>query len=310
MRTLTFGEGMAEIGPCVATIGFFDGVHRGHRHLIREVTERAHNAGMESAVVTFDRHPRQVVTPDFVPKMLSTMEEKLTLLAMTGVDHCIVLPFDCDMALMSARDFMQKILALRLNVKVLYTGYDHRFGHNRSEGFSDYVAYGQEMGMEVLRGKTLTINGVNVSSSVVRSLIEAGEVDYAMHCLGYHYALVGHVVKGEHIGTGMGFPTANVVADDESKLLPANGAYAVKVRVAGCDDEFGGMLNIGMRPTFEGKQKTIEAHIFDFSADIYGKQLSLSFYRKIRDEKKFKSPAELIRQLEDDSRKAMEILNE
>lgn len=309
MKTVTFGEGMAEMKPCVATIGFFDGVHRGHRHLIREVTDRAAEAGLESVVVTFDRHPRQVVTTDFMPRLLSTMEEKLALLSKTGIDHCVVLPFDLAMASMTARDFMRKILAERLHVKILYTGYDHRFGHNRSEGFAEYVRYGKEMGMEVLRGNPLTLDGVNVSSSVVRSLIEEGEVGLASQCLGYHYTIVGHVVAGEHIGTGLGFPTANVSLDDSCKLLPSDGAYAVKLRMAGSDCEWQGMLNIGLRPTFDGRRKTIEVNIFNFSDDIYGRQVAVTFYAKIRDERKFRSAQELASQLEDDARRSIEILN-
>lgn len=304
MKTIVYGDGMAGCKPCVATIGFFDGVHRGHRHLIGEVTARAHEMGLESVVVTFDRHPRQVVATDFRPRLLSAMEEKLVLLEKSGVDSCVVLPFDKDMASMSAREFMAEILSRRLNVKVLYTGYDHRFGHNRSEGFADYVEYGRQMAMEVLRGEPYLLDGVNVSSSVVRSLLEAGEVRLASKCLGYSYTLLGHVVAGEHVGTGIGFPTANVKVDDDLKLIPANGVYAVKVRVAGCAEEMTAMLNIGIRPTFEGKGKTIEAHILNFSGDIYGKQIAVSFFDKIRDERKFRSPAELAAQLEADAREA------
>lgn len=304
MKTIVYGDGMAGCKPCVATIGFFDGVHRGHRHLIGEVTARAHEMGLESVVVTFDRHPRQVVATDFSPRLLSAMEEKLVLLEKSGVDSCVVLPFDKDMASMSAREFMAEILSRRLNVKVLYTGYDHRFGHNRCEGFADYVEYGRQMAMEVLRGEPYLLDGVNVSSSVVRSLLEAGEVRLASKCLGYSYTLLGHVVAGEHVGTGIGFPTANVKVDDDLKLIPANGVYAVKVRVAGCAEEMTAMLNIGIRPTFDGKGKTIEAHILNFSGDIYGKQIAVSFFDKIRDERKFRSPAELAAQLEADAREA------
>ena len=308
MKTRIFGDGMVEKRPCVATIGFFDGVHRGHRHLIGEVTSRAHDLGLESTVVTFDRHPRQVVATDFRPKLLSTMEEKLVLLQKSGVDNCVVLPFDKEMASMSAHNFMSQILMERLGVTILYTGYDHRFGHNRSEGFADYVEYGRQMGMEVLRGKPYLLDGVNVSSSVVRSLLEAGEVRHASSCLGYPYTLLGHVVSGEHVGTGIGFPTANVKVDDDLKLIPDNGVYAVKVHVAGCDEEKDAMLNIGMRPTFDGKAMTIEAHIFNFSGDIYGKQIAVSFFDKIRDERKFRSSAELAVQLEADALKSEEML--
>lgn len=308
MRTVVFGDGMAASKPCVATIGFFDGVHRGHRHLIGEVTARAREEGVESVVVTFDRHPRQVVSSDFKPRLLSTMEEKLVLLEKSGVDRCVVLPFDRDMAAMSAQEFMSEILSKRLGVKVLYTGYDHRFGHNRSEGFSDYVEYGRELDMEVLQGEPYLLDGVNVSSSVVRSLLEAGELRLVSRCLGYNYTILGHVVRGEHVGTAMGFPTANIKVDDDLKLIPANGVYAVKVRVAGFAEEMTAMLNIGLRPTFEGKEKTIEAHILGFSGDIYGRQIAVAFYEKIREERKFRSSAELAAQLDADASEAERIL--
>ena len=186
MKTIVFGEGITRLKPCVATIGFFDGVHLGHRHLIEAVRKEAEQQGLESTVVTFDRHPRQVVSTDFHPCLLSTQEEKLLLLDKTGINNCVVLPFDKEMASLSAREFMQTILADSLLTKVLFTGYDHRFGHNRSEGFADYERYGREMGMEVRRGDPFVLEGVSVSSSVVRSLLSEGEVGLASRCLGYH----------------------------------------------------------------------------------------------------------------------------
>ena len=302
MKTTVYGEGMTGMKPSVATIGFFDGVHLGHRHLIAAVIDEAKRRGMESTVVTFDRHPRQVVSSNFCPRLLSTMEEKLVLLEKTGVDNCVVLPFDKDMAQLSAREFMQSILADRLHVKVLFTGYDHRFGHNRQEGFNDYVSYGKEMDMEVRRGEPFVLEGVNVSSSVVRSLVEEGEMGHASRCLGYKYTVIGHVVSGEHIGTTIGFPTANVAVADTNKLLPADGVYAVRVRLAGEKSYREAMLNIGSRPTFDGKKRTIEAHILDFSGDIYGGELAVAFYSKIREERRFRCAAELAAQLKRDEK--------
>ena len=302
MNTILYGDGVSGMSPCVATIGFFDGIHRGHQHLIGEVTERAKAMGLTSTVVTFDRHPRQVVKTDFMPQLLSTTEEKLVLLEKAGIDNCIVLPFDKEMASMSAHDFMRYILSEKLGVKVLITGYDHRFGHNRSEGFDDYVRYGEQMGMEVILGKPYIYEGVNVSSSVVRALISEGEVDLAANCQGYRYTLLGHVESGHHIGTELGFPTANIHPDSAYKMIPANGVYAVMVRIAGEQADRKAMLNIGQRPTFEGKDRTIEANIFDFNGNIYGKQISIAFFKKIRDERKLKSAAELKHQLQNDEK--------
>lgn len=309
MKTIVFGEGITRLKPCVATIGFFDGVHLGHRHLIAAVRKEAEQQGLESTVVTFDRHPRQVVSTDFHPCFLSTQEEKLLLLDKTGINNCVVLPFDKEMASLSAREFMQTILADSLLTKVLFTGYDHRFGHNRSEGFADYERYGREMGMEVRRGDPFVLEGVSVSSSVVRSLLSEGEVGLASRCLGYHYTLRGHVVDGEHIGTTIGFPTANLEVDDANKLLPADGVYAVKVSIP-CVSYIGlAMLNIGTRPTFNGKRRTIEAHIFNFSENIYGRSIDVAFLAKIRGERKFNSASALAEQLKKDKEVVMKIIN-
>ncbi len=309
MKTIVFGEGITRLKPCVATIGFFDGVHLGHRHLIEAVRKEAEQQGLESTVVTFDRHPRQVVSTDFHPCLLSTQEEKLLLLDKTGINNCVVLPFDKEMASLSAREFMQTILADSLLTKVLFTGYDHRFGHNRSEGFADYERYGREMGMEVRRGDPFVLEGVSVSSSVVRSLLSEGEVGLASRCLGYHYTLRGHVVDGEHIGTTIGFPTANLEVDDANKLLPADGVYAVKVSIP-CVSYIGpAMLNIGTRPTFNGKRRTIEAHIFNFSENIYGRSIDVAFLAKIRGERKFNSASALAEQLKKDKEEVLKTIN-
>ena len=309
MKTIVFGEGITRLKPCVATIGFFDGVHLGHRHLIEAVRKEAEQQGLESTVVTFDRHPRQVVSTAFHPCLLSTQEAKLLLLDKPGINNCVVLPFPQEMASLSAREFMQTILADRLLTKVLFTGYDHRFGHNRSEGFADYERYGREMGMEVRLGDPFVLEGVRVSSSVVRSLLSEGEVGLASRCLGYHYTLRGHVVDGEHIGTTIGFPTANLEVDDANKLLPADGVYAVKVSIP-CVSYIGpAMLNIGTRPTFNGKRRTIEAHIFNFSENIYGRSIDVAFLAKIRGERKFNSASALAEQLKKDKEVVMKIIN-
>ena len=296
--------------PCVATVGFFDGVHRGHRYLIRHITETARSMGLESTVVTFDRHPRQVLHSDFVPQLLSTAEEKLALLSQTGADNCVVLPFDGSMAAMSAHDFMGSILRDRLKVKILVTGYDNRFGHDRTEGFGEYVAYGHELGIDVRQWQPLVLDGVNISSSVTRTLLQAGEAEAAARCLGYPYTIVGKVVEGEHIGTGMGFPTANLQPADSHKLVPAAGVYAVRVRLAGAGQLLPGMTNIGCRPTFGGGKTTIETHILCFGGNIYGEQMGVSFISRLRAEKKFRSSAELTRQLWKDMREAESLLTE
>ena len=285
----------------IATIGFFDGVHIGHCHLINMLKKVARERGVEACVITFDRHPRQVVQPEWCPEMLTTLEEKTQLLEATGIDRCEVLHFDREMANQSAHDFMLHTLKEKLGVSILVTGYDNRFGHNRSEGFEDYVRYGKEIGIEVIKGEELTDGSNNVSSSSIRRMLKEGRIEDATRCLGREYQLTGTVVGGEHIGRTIGFPTANIRPDDSSKLIPANGVYAVDVwSQAGDINRERAMLNIGTRPTFNGTATTIEVHIPNFAGNLYGSTLSIAFLRKIREERKFDSPEALVEQLNKD----------
>lgn len=285
----------------IATIGFFDGVHIGHCHLINMLKKVARERGVESCVITFDRHPRQVVQPEWCPEMLTSLEEKTQLLKATGIDRCEVLHFDREIANQSAHDFMLHTLKEKLGVSILVTGYDNRFGHNRSEGFEDYVRYGKEIGIEVIKGEELTDGSNNVSSSSIRRMLKEGRIEDATRCLGREYQLTGTVVGGEHIGRTIGFPTANIRPDDSSKLIPANGVYAVDVwSQAGDINRERAMLNIGTRPTFNGTATTIEVHIPHFTGNLYGSTLSIAFLRKIREERKFDSPEALVEQLNKD----------
>lgn len=290
-----------------ATIGFFDGVHRGHQYLIGELRRIAAARSLPTMVITFDRHPREVVQAGWQPQLLSTLDEKLALLALTGVDVAVVLRFDAAMARLSARQFMAEVLADRLHVRMLLTGYDNRFGHDRTEGFADYQRYGRELGIDVVGAEALQIDGTTGSSSVVRRLLAEGRVGEAATCLGRPYTLSGTVVHGEQVGRQMGFPTANLQPDDERKLLPASGVYAVRVELPD------GMLlpamtNIGRRPTFQGHRQTVETHILARVYNIYGVRLTLHFVSRLRDEQTFPSPQALARQLEADKAEALRIL--
>ncbi len=287
--------------PQVATIGFFDGVHRGHRYLIDQMITVAKEAGMESTIITFDRHPRQVIHSDYLPQMLSTFEEKKALLEKTSADHIEVLSFDEQLATLSAHDFMKQVLHEHFNVCKLVIGYDNRFGHNRSEGFEDYVRYGQELGIEVIQAMPFCEpNKEAISSSYIRACLLVGNVWGANEALGYAYSLTGRVTDGFHEGRKIGFPTANLNTDGIGKLVPAPGVYAVHVQLENEQHLRLAMMNIGTRPTFDGHSQTLEVHIFDFNGDIYGQQLRVVFDRRIRNEMKFSSPQELARQLEKD----------
>ena len=295
----------AALSPCVATIGFFDGVHRGHQFLVGRLVEMARSEGLESTVITFDEHPRRVLQSDYQPELLSTLSSKLLLLSKTEVDNTVVLHFDEAMAALSAWEFMSQVLRDKLNVRKLCIGYDHRFGHNREETFEDYVRYGKELGIEVVRNEVFCIDGVNISSSVIRSVLKAGEMEMANRCLGYPYTLLGKVVNGYHEGRKLGFPTANLDISHFGQLIPAPGVYAVRVRMEHSVAMMRGMMNIGCRPTFGGTQMTLEAHIFNFEGDIYGQLLVVSFVKRIRGERKFGSPQELAEQLSEDEQSVL-----
>ena len=310
MNTIYYDNKEAMTEPCVATIGFFDGVHRGHQFLISHLVETARQDGMPAVVITFDEHPRKVLQSDYQPEMLSTLDSKLLLLSKTEVDDAVVLHFTREMAAMSAREFMQQVLHDHLHVKKLFIGYDHRFGHNREETFDDYVRYGKEIGIEVIKNQAYSMNGINISSSVIRSFLKEGEVDMANQCLGYPYTIIGKVVNGYHEGRKLGFPTANLDLSHFGQMIPAPGVYAVKARLEGTVVWKQGMMNIGTRPTFDGKQLTLETHIFNFEGDIYDQLLLVSFVKRIRGERKFESPEELAAQLKEDEQMIINLFEE
>lgn len=300
--------------PSVATIGFFDGVHTGHRYLIRQVKEIAAAKGLRSALVTFPVHPRKVMNADYRPELLTTPEEKIRLLDDIGIDYCLMLNFTPEISRLTAREFMAQVLKERYQVKCLVIGYDHRFGHNRSEGFEDYVRYGKEIGIEVIRAHAYTNNikigehqNTPISSSLIRKLLHEGEVEQAALCLGYEYFLDGTVVGGYQVGRKIGFPTANLSVDDPDKLVPADGVYAVWVTFDG--QTYMGMLNIGVRPTIDnGPNRTIEVIFLHFHSNIYDKFIRLTFVKRTRPELKFAGIDELIVQLHKDAEETETIL--
>ena len=294
----------------VATIGFFDGVHVGHRHLVAQVVAQARRLHLPSMVITFDRPPREVLTGVVEPMLLTSLDEKLTLLRDTGVDTVVVLPFSKELAALTAREFMASVLCRQLHVCCLLIGYDNRFGRNRTEDFNDYVAYGHELGIDVVRAEELRVDGEGVGSSIIRRLLREGGVEAAARLLGRSYQLEGVVVHGYQQGRLMGFPTANLRPEPVVRLVPAAGVYAVEVVVRGADDGkwLPAMLNIGTRPTFDGHEQSIEAHILHFSADLYGQQLAVRFLSRIRGEHRFASVEELRRQLLTDREETRKIL--
>lgn len=292
--------------PTVATIGFFDGVHRGHRFLINQVKKAAVKDGLCSALVTFPVHPRQVMQSTYRPQLLSSPKEKLELLETTEVDYCILLPFTQELSQLSAREFMQ-LLRDKFNIRMLVIGYDHRFGHNRSDSFEDYCRYGKELDIHIVRARAYTDGEDKISSSVIRQLLKEGEVGQAAKFLGYNYYLDGTVVDGYKVGRKIGFPTANLQVDCSDKLIPSEGVYAVYVYVEG--KKWAGMLNIGHRPTLNnGKDLSIEVNILHFSEDIYHKEMRIEFVKYLRPEEKYDTIDALIAQMHKDREETAKIL--
>ena len=278
---------MQEIGY-VATIGMFDGVHCGHQFVLQHVVDEARQRGLQSMAITFDKSGPQTLTP---------LDQKRLLLTKTGIDRIEVLTFNDALKQMTAREFMQQELRDRLGVKVLLTGYDNRFGHNRTEGFDDYVRYGQELGIEVLQ---LPQEG-EISSSIIRQLVAEGAISKANQLLGNPYTILGSVEHGEHIGTKLGYPTANLVLVDDCQLIPATGVYAVKIRMENSVEWKHGMMNIGMRPTFDGQSQTLEVNVFRLKENLYGQQLQVAFFERLRGEQRFDNIEALKAQLQQDA---------
>lgn len=302
MKTIVLTSTTRMYTPAAATIGCFDGVHRGHQKVIRLLTSEAARRGLAAMVITFDRQPRQLFDESYCPQLLSTLQEKASYIEALGVDLLVVLPFTSELASLSAEAFMRHILRDQLQVKLLLTGYDNRFGRDRSEGYDDYTRYGHQLGIELLRGDVEMMDDqVAVSSTVIRQLLaDEGSVEQMPFQLTRLYELSGNVVKGEHIGHSLGFPTANLEPEDAHKLIPANGVYAVWASLDGNEERLPAMMNIGMRPTFGGHRRTLEVHVLKMLGDIYGRRLTVSFVARLRAECRFDSREQLIEQLRQD----------
>ena len=283
----------------VATIGFFDGVHLGHRYLISELKEIAAQSGLPSAVITFPQHPRTVLNAEYQPKLLNTYNEKVELLSKTGIDYCIVLDFTLELSQFTAKEFITKILAQKFHVQTLLIGYDHRFGHNREDEFEDYVAYGKDCNMQVIKASRYSEGEEAVSSSEIRRLISTHNVEEAAHLLTYPYSLKGKIVNGYKVGRTLGFPTANILVEEPCKIIPAAGVYAVWVYLN--SQKHKGMLYIGDRPTLNnGNNISMEVNILDFSGNIYNNEISVAFIHYVRADIKFDTLEALTLQLKHD----------
>lgn len=283
-----------------ATIGFFDGVHLGHQHLLRRVVQVAEAKGLSSMVITFDRDPRQVVAPEREPKHLCTMPMKLRWMEQMGLDVCVLLSFDQAMAQLSAANFMQTILSRQLNVRALVLGHDNRFGRPQGETFENYDEMGKNQGIDVVLCDAYEPSSGRCSSTEIRRLVTEGYMDDAEELLGRPYTIEGLVVDGEKEGRRLGFPTANISLESASVLLPPEGVYAVSVVLPEESQPRHGMMNIGRRPTFGVHNVTLEVHIFNFAGNLYGRRLQVMMHRRIRTERPFSTEQQLATQLQAD----------
>lgn len=292
--------------PLVATLGFFDGVHSGHRFLIEQVKTEAKKRLLPSAVITFPVHPRRVLNEDYQPALLCGYNEKIERLSSTGIDYCISLDFSIDMSKLTAREFMFEVLKKELNIDTLIIGYDHRFGHNREEGFEDYQKYAKEIGINILQAVEFDSLG-HVSSSRIRRLLGNGEVAKANSLLSYNYTISGKIIEGFKVGRTIGFPTANIQIWEDFKAIPAFGTYAVYVHIE--QEKHKGMLYIGKRPTLHnGDNISLEVNIFDFDEDLYNKSLTVEFIEFVRFDEKFSGLEELKNRIEEDKRQVQKLL--
>ncbi|OAG28743.1 bifunctional riboflavin kinase/FAD synthetase [Thermodesulfatator autotrophicus] len=291
----------------VATIGNFDGVHLGHQALFRETVKRARAHQGHAIAVTFHPHPLQVLRPDKAIKLICSLEQKIKLIEKAGLDYLLLLEFNQALASLEPEEFVEDIFVKGLSIKELVVGYDYRFGKKRRGDTELLKILGQRYGFDVTVVPPQKVNGLVVSSSLIRELIAEGEVALAAKLLGRFYKICGQVIPGRGRGQKLlGFPTANLKLSKE-KLLPKTGVYAVWVHLDG--QKLPGVMNLGFNPTFGEGYLSAEVHIFDFSGDLYGQNICISFVERLRDEKKFSSPEELAAQIKRDSEKARQIFN-
>ncbi len=308
MKIYTDLKDFSAINP-VVTIGTFDGVHLGHRKVIRRLQELAQKVKGETVIFTFYPHPRLVLnTEDNGLRLINTLEEKKLLLEAAGIDHLVVYPFTIEFSKLSYVEFVEKILVKQLGMKYLVVGYDHRFGHNREGKYEDLKIFADQLNFKIERQDVLNMDAINVSSTKIRNAIADGDIQMANKYLGYRFFIKGDVINGKKLGHTIGFPTANIDPQESYKLVPKDGVYAVKVDVG--DKRYLGMLNIGVRPTVNNQldNRSIEVHILDFNQDIYYKNITIHFYQRIRNEQFFASLDELKAQLAKDRLEVISLL--
>lgn len=289
---------------CCVTIGSFDGLHKGHMSILKQLVEEASQKGLKSLVFTFDPHPRTVLSQGAPLQLLSTLEEKKNNLEQLGIDYLVIFPFDLEFSRLSARDFVTTILVKGLHTKKIIIGYDHRFGRNRNADIDDLIEFGKEFNFEVQQIQAKQIDAISISSTKIRNALQEGSISTANSYLGYHYCLSGTVVKGNQLGRTLGYPTANIQVDESLKLIPYQGVYIAKSTID--NEEVYGMMNIGTKPTVDGKVQSIEIHYFNFEQNLYDRSLKIELLHRLRDEQKFETIKQLEEQLQIDKAQSLQ----
>jgi riboflavin kinase/FMN adenylyltransferase len=300
------GETGPDLAGSVVTLGNFDGVHLGHQALIRAAVRDAAQRNIPSVVLTFEPHPLRVLAPERAPKLILTHKDKVQLMQQLGVDIVAVQPFDWAFAKLAPEAFVTELLIERLKARKLWVGADLRFGQGRRGSVDDLFRLGSRLGFEVSALEPIVVGGRRVSSSRIRELIGAGNVEEVEALLGRHHFVSGRVVEGHRRGADLGFPTANIAPRTE--VLPLDGIYATVFHLG--EQELLSVSSIGVNPTFGAGPRTVESYIFDFDRDIYGTAIRLSFIKRIREERKFSSVPELIAQIRLDVQSAEEIFRD
>ena len=298
----------------VATVGTFDGIHRGHRAVLSEVVRRGRAARRASVLVTFDPHPLEVVNPTAAPRLLTLPDEKRALVAALGIERVEVIAFTTELARLGPEDFVRDVLRARFGMEELVLGYDHGFGRGRSGDVELVRRLGREDGFAVEVVPAVTDNGQPISSSLIRTAVAHGDLASAARGLGRPYSLRGTVERGAGRGRTIGVPTINLTSPDPRKLLPPDGVYAVRVRLPGKgegekEQAYGGMMNQGARPTFGVHARGLEIHLFDYDGDLYGATVTVEWVDRLRDTQTFPSRQALVDQIERDAVAARSILN-
>ena len=291
--------------PCILTLGTFDGIHKGHRTIISKLTSESKKHELKSIILTFFPHPRNIVSSKKI-KSISTIDEKIQIFSELDLDELIIQNFNKSFSEMGAEEFI-KLLVNNLNLKKIIVGYNHRFGKNRSADINVLRDFSIKYDFEVVEIKAFEVEKIKISSTKIRNAIDDGNIDVCNNYLGYNFNINGIVVKGKSIGKSIGFPTANINIAEEYKIIPKNGVYLVRCFFE--KNKFYGMMNIGYNPTFGSNEKTIEVNIFDFSRDLYDKNIRIEFLKFIRDEIKFESVEELQNQLIDDRENCIKNIN-